>query len=67
MLNETERITKPKGKILITDLRRGMLAYFIRKFRTSYTLKEAEAIIKQSDIRKGELSSGFFWWDYLVL
>ncbi len=66
MLNQIERVTKPDGTILITDLRRGFLAYFIQKFRTSYTMEEASEIIKKSTIRKGELSSGFFWWDYFV-
>lgn len=65
MLNEIDRVAKPEAKILITDLRRGLLAYFIRKFRTAYTLKEATDIIKNSKIRKGRFSSGLFWWDYI--
>lgn len=65
MLNEIDRVAKPRAKILITDLRRGFLAYFIKKFRTAYTLKEATDIIKNSKIRKGRLSSGLFWWDYI--
>lgn len=66
MLNEIERVTKPEGIILITDLRRGFLAYLIKKFRTAYTFEEAADVIKNSRIRKGELSSGPFWWDYIV-
>jgi len=65
MLNEIDRVAKPGAKILITDLRRGFLAYFIKKFRTAYTLKEATDIIEKSKIRKGRLSSGLFWWDYI--
>ena len=65
MLNEINRVAKPEAKILITDLRRGFLAYFIKKFRTAYTLNEADDIIKNSEIRKGKLSSGLFWWDYI--
>jgi len=65
MLDEIDRVAKPGAKILITDLRRGFLAYFIKKFRTAYTLKEATDIIKNSKIRKGRLSSGLFWWDYI--
>jgi ubiquinone/menaquinone biosynthesis C-methylase UbiE len=67
MLNEIDRVTKPEGIILITDLRRGFLAYLIKKFRTAYTLEEASDIIKNSKIRRGKLSSGPFWWDYLVV
>jgi ubiquinone/menaquinone biosynthesis C-methylase UbiE len=66
MLNEIDRVAKPNGVILITDLRRGFLAYFINKFKTSYTMTEAFNILKESRIRKGKLSSGLFWWDYFV-
>lgn len=66
MLNEIERVTKPEGIILITDLRRGFLAYFIKKFRTAYTLEEASDVIKKSKIRRGKSSTGPFWWDYIV-
>jgi ubiquinone/menaquinone biosynthesis C-methylase UbiE len=66
MLNEINRVAKPEGVILITDLRRGFLAYFLKKFRTALTLEEASYIIKKSKIRKGKLSSGPFWWDYIV-
>jgi hypothetical protein len=66
MLNEIDRVTKNEGIILITDLRRGFLAYFIKKFRTAYTLEEASDVIKKSQIRKGILSTGLFWWDYIV-
>jgi ubiquinone/menaquinone biosynthesis C-methylase UbiE len=66
MLNEIERVAKNEGIILITDLRRGFLAYFIKKFRTAYTLEEASDVIKKSKIRKGKLSKGLFWWDYIV-
>ena len=65
MLNEIERVAKPDGRIVITDLRRGFLAYFVKKIRTTYTLVEAAEVIKKSNIRKGKLSSGLFWWDYL--
>ncbi len=67
MLNEMERIAKPEAKIVLTDLRRGFLAFFIKKFKSSYTLKEAVDIIKKSDLRNGKATKGFFWWDYFVL
>jgi len=65
MLNETERVAKKEGNIMLTDLNRGFFALMMKKFRTSYTIDEALAIIKQSDIRKGKLSKGLFWYDYL--
>ncbi len=66
MLNEIDRVTKPNGTILITDLRRGFLANFVNKFITSYTMEEALSIFKESKIRNGKLTSGIFWWDYFV-
>ena len=67
MLNEIERVAKPDAKIMITDLRRGFLALVIKKFRKSFTSLEAVEIIEKSDLRKGKLTNGPFWWDYMVL
>lgn len=66
MLNEIERVTKPGGIILITDLRRGFLAHFLKKFRTAHTLEEATELIGKSKIRYGKFSTGPFWWDYIA-
>jgi len=66
MLNEIERVAKPEGIILITDLRRGFLAYIIKKFRTAHTLEEATGLLGKSKISYGRFASGPFWWDYIV-
>ncbi len=66
MLNEIERVAKPNAKILITDLRRGFLANFIKKLKTAYSTNEAKDIINNSNIRKGNFSNGPFWWDYIT-
>jgi ubiquinone/menaquinone biosynthesis C-methylase UbiE len=66
MLNEIERVARPGARIMIRDLRRGFLARFVGKFRTSCTAREAAEIIGRSVIRPGRLSSGPFWWDYMV-
>ncbi len=67
MLNEIERVTKSDGKIIITDLRRGLLAYLIKTFRTAFTPEEALVRIRVSKIRKCKLTTGLFWWDYKYL
>ena len=64
MLNEIERVAKPDAIILITDLRRGFLANFVKKFRMSHTLDEAMEVIAQSKLRKGKPDRRLFWWDY---
>ncbi len=66
MLNEIERVTKPHGRILITDLRRNWIAWFAKKFRTALTVEEAMEIIDKSDLRPATCSKGFYWWDYMV-
>jgi ubiquinone/menaquinone biosynthesis C-methylase UbiE len=66
MLNEMERVAKPDARIMITDLRRGFLALLIKKFKTSFTAGEAMNIINQSNLRKGKLSNGPFWLDYMI-
>jgi len=65
MLNEMERVAKPDGKIIITDLNRNFLALFMKKFRTAFSKEEAIDIIKISDLRPGAVSTGLFWYDYL--
>lgn len=65
MINETERVAKPDGKIMITDLNRNFLALFMKKFKSSFTLDEALEIIYKSHLRKGIPSTGPFWWDYM--
>lgn len=66
MLNEMERVAKPGGKILITDLRRIWLGCIVKKLRTAFTLEEAVTFIKKSDLRPGRGLKGPFWWDYFV-
>jgi SAM-dependent methyltransferase len=66
MLNEIERVAKPGGIILITDLRRIWLGCMVKKLRTAFTLEEATAIIKKSNLRPGRGLKGPFWWDYIV-
>lgn len=67
MLNETERVAKPDGKIMITDLNRNWLSLVMKKFRTAFTLDEALEIINKSKLRKGKPSTGPFWWDYMYI
>ena len=66
MFNEIERVTKPDGKIMITDLRRIWLGLFVKKLRTTFTLEEGMEIIRKSNLRQGRFSKGPFWWDYMV-
>ncbi len=66
MLNEIERVTKPQGIIMITDLRRIWLARLVKKLKTAFTLDEAVEIINKSNLRNGKAKNGPFYWDYLA-
>ncbi len=66
MFNEIERVTKPDGRIMITDLRRIWLGVFIKKLKTPYTLDEGKSVISKSNIRPGKCLKGPFWWDYMA-
>jgi ubiquinone/menaquinone biosynthesis C-methylase UbiE len=66
MLNEAERVAKKQGIIMITDLRRIWLAFFVKKLKTAFTLEEGMGVINKSNIRPGRYSKGPFWWDYMV-
>ena len=64
MLNEIERVLKPGGILLLCDLKRCWLGYFIPKFKTTLTLEEGKAVIGQSKLRQGSYTEGFWWWGY---
>lgn len=66
MLNEIERVAKPDARIMITDLRRGLLANVSKKLRTAFSLEEALEIINKSSLRTGKSLKGPFWWDYRI-
>jgi len=66
MSNEMRRVCKPEGIIMMTDLRRIALAYLVKKLKTSFTHKEAEEILWQTDLRGANCKKGFFWWDYFL-
>lgn len=66
MLDEIERVARPGAKIMITDLRRGLLTIISPKLRKAFAMKEALGILGQSGLRQGKPSTGPFWWDYMA-
>ena len=66
MLNEIERLTKERGIIMISDLRRIWLGIIMKKLKTSFTLNEGIDIINKSNLRQGKPVKGPFWWDYFI-
>ncbi len=66
MLNEIERVAKPDGRVMVSDLRRSWLGVVEKKLGTAFTIEEAKKIIEQSELRTGKYSKGLYWWDYLA-
>ncbi len=67
MLNEMERILKPGGYLFIKDLRYSWLKIFEDEIGNSFKLKEAEELIKRSNLRKGYYSKSLLWWNFEVI
>ncbi len=65
MLAELERVCKPEGIIILTDLRRGTLARIAPKLKKSFSYKEFKTCIQHAPIRKGSIGKGPFWSDYI--
>ena len=57
MLNEIERLLTPGGILLLKDLKRSWLGHFDNAIATSYTRKEAEEILKASNLRTWTLKN----------
>ena len=67
MLNEIERVLKPAGHLLISDLKRSWMAVFEREIRSALTVDEARALFSQSNLREGQFRSGMIWWHFEAL
>lgn len=64
MLNEIERILKPKGFLFIKDLRRSWLGVFEKEVNNALTLDQAKKMIDDSELRKGSFSNSLLWWNF---
>jgi ubiquinone/menaquinone biosynthesis C-methylase UbiE len=66
MLNEIERVLSPKGELILGDIRRSWIGYFMPIFKTAFTHKEGEEVLRQSNLRPWTIDKGFFWWGVLA-
>lgn len=59
MLNELERVLKPGGLLLISNIKRvWFMALFSSAFRTTFTWPESKEIIEQSNLRPWSVKNG---------
>lgn len=61
MFNEIQRVLKPKGKFIISDLRRSWLCIFDPHISASYTPKEVKALLNGSKLLNWKIKDYFFW------
>jgi ubiquinone/menaquinone biosynthesis C-methylase UbiE len=55
--NEIQRVLKPQGVFLISDLRRSWLGMLSRNLRAAYTPEEVRDLLDQSELGSKGLSS----------
>jgi ubiquinone/menaquinone biosynthesis C-methylase UbiE len=59
MLNELERVLKPNGLLLLTNIKRlWLMSLFMKAFKTTFTWPEAEGIIMKSNLRPWSVRNG---------
>jgi ubiquinone/menaquinone biosynthesis C-methylase UbiE len=61
MLNEIERVLRPTGILLLSDIKRSWLGLIIPVLRTAYTMAEFKELLHRSKLRPGKLSESVFW------
>jgi ubiquinone/menaquinone biosynthesis C-methylase UbiE len=61
MLNEIQRVLKPRGRFLISDLRRSWLGIFSKDFRAAHTPEEAKDLLSQSKLRNWKVKDYLLW------
>jgi len=50
------------GILLLRDIKRNWIGYFIKPYRSAFIEKEAIEEISKSKLRSYRLLKGFFWW-----
>jgi ubiquinone/menaquinone biosynthesis C-methylase UbiE len=61
MLDEIQRVLKPGGVFLVSDLRRSWLGILSKHLRASYSPGEVKDVLGQSELKNWELRDYFFW------
>ena len=61
VFNEIQRVLKPQGAFLISDLRRSWLGMLSRDLRAAYTPDEVRDLVGQSELQNWEVKDYLFW------
>jgi len=61
MLDEIQRVLKPQGAFLISDLRRSWLGMLSRNLRAAYIPDEVRDLLGQSELQNWEVKDYLLW------
>jgi ubiquinone/menaquinone biosynthesis C-methylase UbiE len=61
MFNEIQRVLKPQGPFLISDLRRSWLGMLSRNLRAAHTPDEVRELLGQSELQNWEVKDYLLW------
>ena len=66
MLNEVERVLKPNGLLLVTDIRRSWMRLFYRHLKDAPTAEQAKEIASKSKLRNHQFQQGSVWLAFVI-
>jgi ubiquinone/menaquinone biosynthesis C-methylase UbiE len=61
MFDEMARVLAPQGRFLISDFRRSWLGILTQHIRASYSPREVESLLGQSQLKNWKVQDSFFW------
>jgi len=65
MFDEIQRVLKPKGRFLISDLRRSWLGILTDHIRAAYSPKEVRDLLGRSKLQNWKVEDSFLWLSIL--
>jgi len=65
MFNEIQRVLKPGGRFLVSDLRRSWLGILTEHVRSAYSAEEVRDLLRQSELQNWKVRDSFFWLSVL--
>jgi len=61
MLNEIERVLKPRGRLFVGDIRRSWFGNLMPILKTTFTLDECKELVSQSNLRPCVFEKSVIW------
>ena len=65
VFDEIDRVLKPEGRFLLSDLRRSWLGILTEHIRAAYSPREIEDLLSQSRLHNWKVKDSFLWFSIL--